>query len=304
MTDSSDSAVLPSGDDSQAATATDPEEPMKFTPEEEKSLIQESNAIKAEANSLYATKDYENALSRYEDALWTCPKYLHFERAVLQSNMAACHLPLQQWKDAIKIATKALDSLDALLTKPTQGEAKEAESKSSTSEIEKSVDRDPQEGVEEEIISSGAERAAAAVVPEQPTDEEEAAAAAAAKRAADIQRIRVKALLRRARARSEAGGWQNLAGAEEDYKMLKEMPGVGAADMKTVRSQLATLPPRTKAAQEKEMSEMWGKLKTLGDGILKPFGLSTDNFQMVKDEKSGGYSMNFTSGADSSKSST
>lgn len=267
-----------------------------------KSLVQESNAIKAEANSLYATKDYENALSRYEDALCTCPKYLHFERAVLQSNMAACHLPLQQWKDAIKIATKALDSLDELLAKPTQGEAKEAESKSSTSENGKSVDRDPQEGVEEEIISSGAERAAAAVVPEQPTDEEEAAAAA--KRAADIQRIRVKALLRRARARSEAGGWQNLAGAEEDYKMLKEMPGVGAADMRTVRSQLASLPPRTKAAQEKEMSEMWGKLKTLGDGILKPFGLSTDNFQMVKDEKSGGYSMNFTSGADSSKSST
>lgn len=27
--------------------------------------------------------------------------------------------------------------------------------------------------------------------------------------------------------------------------------------------------------------------------MLKPFGLSTENFQMVKDEKTGGYSMNF-----------
>lgn len=102
--------------------------------------------------------------------------------------------------------------------------------------------------------------------------------------------------MRRARARSEAGGWQNLAGAEEDYRALAATPGLAAADMRIVRAQLRDLPPRTKAAQEHEMGEMWGKLKTLGNGILKPFGLSTENFQMVKDEQTGGYSMNFQQG--------
>ena len=63
--------------------------------------------------------------------------------------------------------------------------------------------------------------------------------------------------------------------------------------MKVVRAALSDLPPRIAVAKEAEMGEMMDKLKELGNGILKPFGLSTDNFKMVKDEKTGGYSMNF-----------
>lgn len=262
-------------------------------------MVAESNKIKAEANTLYSAKDYENALSTYEDAISSCPNYLHYDRAVLQSNMAACHLQLEQWKEAIKIATNALDGLVKLdKTNPEQPNptGSEKESGSVSKEGDKPSLADPDNDVEEEIISSGASRAAPAL-PKEPE------ATAAETRKADILRIRTKALLRRARARAEAGGWQNLAGAEEDYKTLSTMTGLGPADMWTVRSQLKSLPPRTKAAQEKEMSEMWGKLKTLGDGMLKPFGLSTNNFQMVQDEKTGGYSMNFNSGGDSSKSS-
>ncbi|PKK51650.1 hypothetical protein CI102_2549 [Trichoderma harzianum] len=278
-------------DVSQKEKPNDEPEVVKFSPEEEAALLKESHAIKADANSLFASKDYHNALSRYDDAIASCPNYLHYERAVIQSNIAACHLKVEQWKEAIKAATDAINGLAKLESESSPAETKEdTPNNQDTKTAEKEDDE-----VEEEIVSSGAARSAPAPAPE-PTPEQ----VALENRKEDILRIRTKALLRRARARSEAGGWSNLAGAEEDYRALSQMPGLTPADQRTVRTQLTALPPRTKAAQEAEMSEMWGKLKSLGDGILKPFGLSTNNFQMVKDEKTGGYSMNFSQGGSSS----
>ncbi|KAL2201951.1 hypothetical protein CC79DRAFT_1281308 [Sarocladium strictum] len=264
----------------------DEEVTPKFTPEEEA----------ADANTLFLAGDYENALSRYDDAINTCPKYLDYDRAVLQSNVAACCLKLEQWKDASKAATSALDGLakfereDPLLNPKTAEDGAE-ESKDGPKAGDLAGDEEDE--VIEEIISSGAANAAPAPPPEPSPAKSELET-----RKADVLRIRTKALLRRARARAQEGGWQNLAGAEEDYKTLSQLPAgsLTPSDARTVRTQLRELPPRTKAAQEAEMGEMWGKLKTLGDGILKPFGLSTNNFQMVKDEATGGYSMNFNQG--------
>lgn len=112
----------------------------------------------------------------------------------------------------------------------------------------------------------------------------------------DIQRIRAKALMRRAKAKNELGGWANLQNAEEDYKTLALMPKLPPQDKKIVQQALGSLPQRINTAKEKEVGDMMGKLKELGNGILKPFGLSTDNFNMVQDEKTGGYSMNFNQG--------
>ncbi|KAG5915035.1 hypothetical protein E4U42_000176 [Claviceps africana] len=324
----------------QPVPTSDADEPreaiVRFSPDEERALVEESNAAKAEANALYSENDYDAALSRYQDALSTCPNYLHYERAVLQSNMAACYLQLEQWKEAIKAATSALDGLARLEEQDKESEVERRTRRkpeqrlagaSGDDENDKSrhgspahdktrssrpcsppetsrQGAEPGEAVDDEIISAGATRAGQEPqTPSQPAAENDhtSAAAAESKRREDARRIRTKALLRRARARAEAGGWQNLAGAEEDYKLLSEMPGLGAADRRTVQRQLGALPARTKAAQEAETAEMWGKLRTLGDGILKPFGLSTSNFQMVKDEKTGGYSMNFSSGDGSGK---
>ena len=81
-----------------------------------------------------------------------------------------------------------------------------------------------------------------------------------------------------------------------DYKMLSSIPNLAPSDKKTVDKALQELPSRLETAKQKEMSEMMGKLKDLGNGILKPFGLSTDNFNFIKDEKSGGYNMQFQQG--------
>ena len=75
--------------------------------------------------------------------------------------------------------------------------------------------------------------------------------------------IRVKALMRRAAARSEIGGWNDLSGAEEDYKLLASFPGsaVRPMDRAIVDRKLRELEPRIAAVREKEMGELWGKFK-------------------------------------------
>lgn len=245
-------------------------------------MVAQSNSHKTEANTLFTSGKYDVALNKYDEAVAVCPNYLDYELAVLRSNIAACHLKLEEWKQAVSNATTAIDGLDRL-------ERLESEKAAAAAEEAKKGDSD----AEAEIISAGAAKAGPALSTDSSAD---ALEAARRKRQDDIARIRAKALMRRARARSELGGWSDLEGAVEDYKKLAAMRNLAAADRKVVTAQLRALPPRAKAAQEKETAEMWAKLKDLGNGLLKPFGLSTDNFKMVKDEKTGGYSMNFEGG--------
>lgn len=77
----------------------------------------------------------------------------------------------------------------------------------------------------------------------------------------DVARIRAKALMRRAKARSQQSGWANLQGAEEDYKTLAAMDNLPPDDRRVVQKALRELPARINQAREKEMSEMMGKLK-------------------------------------------
>lgn len=177
---------------------------------------------------------------------------------MLQSNIAACHLKLQEWKDTITSATAALDKLDKVERQLVSEEEKEAEAISKKAKGKE--EQEEEEEVEQEIISSGAANAGPALSAAE-NEQDPPEVVARKKKRVDVARIRYKALMRRARARSEAGGWSNLAGAEEDYKTLAKMDNVTPGDRKLVAAQLRTLPARTKAAQERETAEMWGKLK-------------------------------------------
>lgn len=285
-----------------------------FPPEEEARFIAASNELKSSANAQFAKQDFSSALSIYDRAVAELPSYLNYELAVLSSNIAACYLRLEEWKEALQAAEKGMEKLEKVLPMPQSKSEKKDQDTKVVPNGQKSQSKD---GNDTKIV-------------ELPEDTDIAAEEEILKnldisdqRRADVLRIRTKLLLRRARARymlgtipppakttpsrlnaqstsidsfSTASSWSNLSSAQSDYTILFQpdyFSTLPATDKKTVRTALATLPPLIEEAKSKEVSEMMGKLKDLGNGILKPFGLSTDMFRMEKDESTGGMNLKF-----------
>ncbi|XP_008545805.1 tetratricopeptide repeat protein 1 [Microplitis demolitor] len=99
----------------------------------------------------------------------------------------------------------------------------------------------------------------------------------------------LKAYLRRAQLYEQT---DNLDQSLADYKKIIELDPGNSEAQHAVRR----LPPLIEEKNEKLKEEMLGKLKDLGNMILKPFGLSTNNFQLDKDPSTGGYSVKFNQG--------
>nr|KMM66712.1 hypothetical protein CPAG_03050 [Coccidioides posadasii RMSCC 3488] len=250
----------------------------RFPRDEEAQLLSQSNTQKSEANKLFSSACYSDAIVTYDRALSLCPNYLDYEIAVLRSNIAACHLKLEDWKAAVDSATASIECLDRVLPSLSTSAATGERDKSN----EPAQPRDDANAVVE--IGDGDEEDEAEQL--RKLNESDA-------KREDVKRIRAKALMRRARAKLELGGWANLQGAETDYKELLELKVLPKNDELGVIKTLRDLPARINVAREKEIGDMMGKLKDLGNGILKPFGLSTDNFKFVKDESTGGYNIAF-----------
>lgn len=177
-----------------------------------KDLLQQSHSQKLFANTLFSSSHYSDAISKYEQALSLCPNYLDYEIAILKSDIAACFIKLEYWKAAVDSATEVLDRLERILLLPPSPSS--SSSPNGKEKEEKKIGRndDDDDGKAVEITVEGRGGSGEQEV------EEEAALAALRKRdekKADVQRIRAKALLRRARAKSELGGWANLQAAHE-----------------------------------------------------------------------------------------
>lgn len=249
-------------------------------------MITASNTIKSDANKQFSNSDFEGAISTYDRALSELPSYLDYEMAVLQSNIAACYVKLEKWKEAIESSERGLEGLEREMPteKKKKGEGKEGKEGKKESKADR-VDVEEESKVVE-LPSDAEDKELEQKLKELDLSDE---------RKRDITRIRTKLLLRRARAKAsmEPPSWSYLGGALEDYQMLSQaeyFSTLPTSDQKTVRLALVTLPPRVNEAKDKEMGEMMGKLKELGNGILKPFGLSTDMFKMTQGAD-GGWSM-------------
>lgn len=75
----------------------------------------------------------------------------------------------------------------------------------------------------------------------------------------------------------------------EDYKKVLAFD----QGSKDALEAIPDLEKRINERNEKMKAEMMDKLKDLGNLVLRPFGLSTSNFQMAQDPNTGGYSINF-----------
>ena len=126
-------ATKPSSPDS--TPIIDPTTQERLPPALEASLLASSNASKSTGNALFSTSSFSSAIQSYDRALADCPAYLDYEIAVLRANVAACHLKLQEWKEAVEQATQGLQGLERLDPLPVvrgeengqgKGEGKEA----------------------------------------------------------------------------------------------------------------------------------------------------------------------------------
>ncbi|KAL0477555.1 tetratricopeptide repeat protein [Acrasis kona] len=95
----------------------------------------------------------------------------------------------------------------------------------------------------------------------------------------------LKALLRRASAYEELTKYEE---AVQDLKTLKEVN----PSSERITKDLERVEKLRQEQQKVEMDKMLGQLKDLGNTILGKFGMSLDQFNFQKDEKTGSYTLN------------
>lgn len=105
-------------------------------------------------------------------------------------------------------------------------------------------------------------------------------------KAIELHDVYTKAILRRATLHQET---EQLDEALKDFQRVLELDPSNNEARYAVR----VLPEQINERNEKLKTEMMGKLKDLGNMVLRPFGLSTNNFNLQQDSNTGGYNIQF-----------
>ncbi|XP_076645013.1 tetratricopeptide repeat domain 1 [Halictus rubicundus] len=105
-------------------------------------------------------------------------------------------------------------------------------------------------------------------------------------KAIELNPTYVKVILRRGELYKET---DKLGEALEDFKKLNSLH----PDNAEWRHEIHKLGQLIEERDEKMKTEMLGKLKDFGNMVLRPFGLSTNNFELQKNPDSGGYNVKF-----------
>lgn len=168
-------------------------------------------------------------------------------------------MKLEDWKAAVESATTSLEHLDKVISSATpsnkQDVPKETEAPATQAEGNDTV-----------VEISGEDAEAEEKELKRLRDQDE--------QRTNVMRIRAKSLMRRAKAKSQMGGWASLQGAAEDYQALNEMEGLPSNEKRIVQRALLELPDRIKEAREKEMGEMISKMKDVSNVLSFCYPLS------------------------------
>mmetsp|Transcript_20174 Transcript_20174/g.44903 ORF Transcript_20174/g.44903 Transcript_20174/m.44903 type:complete len:357 (-) Transcript_20174:135-1205(-) len=297
-------AVTTNDAEAAAVGTTDPDAPPD--------PLAKSKAAKAEGNASFKAGDYLDAYDSYTDAIEGCPgeptgsqllkmreefEEAEREKAAQRHQEEMDRRRKKDMKEADKkhraARTKFRDEDDA-----AAGEASADGSKSGDEESDSDDGDDDDEGEKEpparfdppkhphasDLAVYHANRAACSLHLNRPSECVEDCTVAVM-----LNPTYVKAYMRRSAAHEAL---EQTEDALKDAKVALEIDPRNAA----ARTNVARLQKIEDERLEKLKVETLGKLKDLGNSILGNFGLSLDNFNAVKDENTGSYSISFNQG--------
>ncbi|WWC99271.1 hypothetical protein V866_006167 [Kwoniella sp. B9012] len=265
-------------EDAKEDQIIEPDE-AKFTTDELKGLLDLATKLKNEGNDLYKSKPpkYDQAILSYIKALDHLPSI---------PNRSVSDQEKEKNDEKKKEVGSGIEEVTDEEALKIQEEQEQDQSKNGISDEEQER-LDVENDIREMNKAVWGNLAACYIA-----IKDDKKAVEACTEALKIDPKYIKGLHRRATANERIGDLNALVAAKEDYTLLATLLPPTSPLLPSIKRSLFTLPEQIKAEEKKQMDEMMGKLKDLGNSLLGNFGLSTDNFKFEKQEN-GGWGMQF-----------